>query len=458
MSDADELLTLIRRWLPTQRWYGGKGRAASVEITELARLTDDPDVTIWTARVRYEDGSDELYQLPLVIRDDPVDTLEHVLLGTIERDGRLGWVYDALHDKAVTQLWPEAIRANRHDGPLQFTLHVEPEAVPVGEQSLVLTAEQSNTSLMFGDLAILKVFRRIQPGINPDIEVHAALGRQGARHIARLLGSVQAELDEQPYALAMMQEFMTTATDGWDLAKASVRDLMAEADLHADEAGGDFAGEAQRLGAAVAEVHEDLAGAFGVTVAHPDMVRARVAEMQQRLERALRVVPELGQMADGLRDAYRQVAVDRASVPLQRIHGDLHLAQALRTAQRWVIIDFEGEPMATLEERRTPDNPLRDVAGMLRSFEYAGHHRVVEAGFDPQLAYRAGEWAQRNREAFCDGYAEASGHDPRNQATLLRAYEADKAVYEAVYEARNRPTWLPIPLASLNRLADQGAA
>jgi maltokinase len=121
-----------------------------------------------------------------------------------------------------------------------------------------------------------------------------------------------------------------------------------------------------------------------------------------------------------------------------------------------VLIDFEGEPMAAMASRREFDSPLRDVAGMLRSFEYAGHHRVIETGFDQQLNYRAGEWSTRNRNAFLTGYARAAGTDPREHAVLLRAFEADKAVYEAVYEARNRPSWLPIPLASLTRLATDG--
>jgi maltokinase len=459
MNDADELLPLIRLWLPSQRWFGGKGRTASVQIEALATLrAEPPQVTIWAAHVHYDDSTTETYQLPLVTRTEPNASLEHALVGSVFHDDEPRWVYDALHDKDVTQLWPAAIRAGRVDGVLHFERTAEPEAIPVDEPSLVLTAEQSNTSLMFGDTAILKVFRRLQPGINPDIEVHAALGARGGRHVARLLGSVRAELAGGSSALAMLQEYMTTATDGWDLAKASVRDLMAEADLHAEEAGGDFAGEAHRLGIAVAEVHQDLAAAFGVTTAAPDLVLARVAAMQARLDHALSVVPELTALAGGLRETYRQVVADGESLALQRIHGDLHLAQALRTAQRWVIIDFEGEPAASFAERRAPDSPLRDIAGMLRSFEYAGHHRVVEGGFDAQLAYRAGEWAQRNRTAFCEGYAEAAGADPREHAALLRAYEADKAVYEAVYEARNRPTWLPIPLASLHRLAEQGAA
>ncbi|HEY7045488.1 MAG TPA: aminoglycoside phosphotransferase, partial [Nocardioidaceae bacterium] len=162
---------------------------------------------------------------------------------------------------------------------------------------------------------------------------------------------------------------------------------------------------------------------------------------------------ELEPLAAGLRATYDAFAEAASEVSLQRIHGDLHLGQALRTSHRWVLIDFEGEPMADLDDRRRPDSTLRDIAGMLRSFEYAGHHRVVEAGYQPQLSYRASEWTQRNRDAFLAGYAEAADHDPREHEVPLRAFEADKAVYEAVYEARNRPAWLPIPLATLSRLA-----
>jgi maltokinase len=456
---ADDLAPLVERWLPTQRWFAGKGRKATVEVSPLAVLAEGPPpVEIWLAHLRYDDGGTEMYQLPLVTHSEPVDTLDHVLLGSFKTaDDEPAWIYDALHDKDVTAAWLDGVRTARSDGAVRFTRYVGADSVPRDVTSLALTGEQSNTSLMYGDRAILKVFRRLQPGVNPDIEIHAALGERGARHVARLLGSVESDYEGDTYALAMLQEFMTTATDGWELAKTSVRDLMAEADLHADEAGGDFAGEAHRLGAAIAETHADLADAFGTSVAGADDLHERAAAMRSRLDSALQVVPELADLADGLRLAYADLEQLSDHPALQRIHGDLHLGQALRTVHRWVIIDFEGEPMADLGARRRPDSPLRDIAGMLRSFEYAGHHRVIETGPDAQLNYRAGEWTERNRTAFCDGYAEAAGHDPREQDVLLRAFEADKAVYEAVYETRNRPSWLPIPLASLSRLADQEA-
>ena len=181
-------------------------------------------------------------------------------------------------------------------------------------------------------------------------------------------------------------------------------------------------------------------------------VARRAEGMRARLESALRTVGELSLFAEQLRAIYDDFEAQTEGLVLQRIHADLHLGQVLRTSHRWVVIDFEGEPMADIASRRLPDTPLRDVAGMLRSFEYAGHTRLVEIGADDQLAYRASEWSERNRAAFCEGYASVTGDDPRDQVAALRAYEADKAVYEAVYEARNRPAWLTIPLRSLSRL------
>jgi maltokinase len=452
----DDLQRLVRSWLPEQRWFAGKGRPLTTSMTSLA---EDGPLTVWIVTVHYQDEgpSPETYQLPLVTRDQPVHSLEHVLIGSIEVHDRPQWVYDALHDRDVTQWWLTGFRDERTTDTLRFRHGADPDLLPIGEASLALSGEQSNTSLVFGDQAILKVFRRLEPGLNPDIEIHHALTELGARHVARLLGDLEAEIDGEQVSLAMLQEFMTTATDGWELAKISVRDLMAEADLHAEEAGGDFAGEAERLGVAVAEVHADLANAFGSDVLSPDELQARADAMNARLDAALPVVPQLAEVEPALRSAFAAMAADGVKpVATQRIHGDLHLGQVLRTARRWVFLDFEGEPVKPLATRRAFDSPLRDVAGMLRSFDYAANHQVLDVDADWQHRYRSIEWSQRNRAAFCDGYAEAAGHDPRADDALLRAFEADKAVYEAVYEARHRPSWLGIPLASLSRLTAGG--
>ena len=336
-----------------------------------------------------------------------------------------------------------------------------PEDLPLDATSLVITGEQSNTSLVFDDAAILKVFRRVYAGPQPGHRGAPGAVRAGRRSPARgqaararrgPLGRPDGSLAEAD--LAMLQEYFRTATDGWELAKISVRDLYAEADLHASEVGGDFAGEAFRLGQATAEVHADLARALPTGVLGAAALAATAGQMERRLDAALAAVPELADYAAGLREAFRALGAHEPGVPVQRVHGDYHLGQVLRTSHRWVVLDFEGEPAKPLSERTGLDSPVRDLAGMLRSFDYAARHLLADHPFEPHLAYRADEWATRNRDAFLDGYVEAGGPDPREDPVLLRAYEADKAVYEAVYEARNRPSWLPIPLASLARLTE----
>jgi maltokinase len=452
--DTAEVTRVLSEWLGQQRWYAGKSRDGAIEARLLATLANAPHpVQLWVADVRYSDRT-EHYQVPLVFRSEAGEQLEHALVGSVidTESGHPIELYDALHDKEVTSLWLQAIADQRHIDGVDFVLVGQPDQIPLTAHSLALTSEQSNTSLVYGDAAIMKVFRRIEPGLNPDIEIHAELGRLGGRHIAQLLGHVTAEIDEAPWSLAMLQEFMTTATDGWQLATISVRDLMAEADLHAEEAGGDFAAEAHRLGVSTAEVHADLAAAFGKAELTGDDLDDRAGAMNARLDAALAEVPALAEVADGLRQAYAELAA-AAPITAQRVHGDLHLGQVLRTVHRWIFLDFEGEPAKTISERRELDSPMRDVAGMLRSFDYAARHQLVDIGGTPQSEFRATEWAERNRSAFCAGYTEGGGQDPDEAAVLLRAFEADKAVYEAVYEARSRPNWLPIPLASLHRLA-----
>jgi maltokinase len=456
--EASDVARVLADWLGQQRWFAGKSRTHTVQARLLATLTDKPyPVQIWLADVHYADGV-EHYQVPLVLRSETAEHLVHVFVGAVNDldGGHPVQLYDALHDKEVTGYWLQSIADQAVVDGVSFVCTAPVEDIPVTETSLALTAEQSNTSLVFGDTAIMKVFRRLEPGLNPDIEIHAELGRLGGRHLARLLGYATADVDGQPWSLAMLQEFMTTATDGWQLATNSVRDLMAEADLHAEEAGGDFAAEAHRLGVATAEVHADLATAFPTFQLSRADLAARAMAMGARLDAALVEVPELAEMEAGLRAAYADFAELDRPVSAQRVHGDLHLGQVLRTSHRWVLLDFEGEPAKTIADRQAADSPIRDVAGMLRSFDYAARHQLIDIGSTPQSEFRANEWAVRNREAFCSGYAEGGGADPAGSAVLLRAFEADKAVYEAVYEARNRPHWLPIPLASLHRLAQTG--
>jgi maltokinase len=272
--------------------------------------------------------------------------------------------------------------------------------------------------------------------------------------------------------LAILSRYLRAASDGWSLAATSVRDLYAQPGTRAAEAGGDFAGEAHRLGTATAELHRDLVTAFGSERWPAGAAGGLAGPMRHRLEVALAAVPALREYEGLLTRAYDELAGLSEPLLVQRIHGDYHLGQVLRTQTGWVVLDFEGEPAVPLATRRALSSPLRDVAGMLRSFDYAARHQLLGNPERASLELLARDWVRRSREAFCAGYAEASlagntpygearGADPRDCAVLLRAFELDKAVYEVMYEARNRPSWLPIPLDSLAALPviapDRGA-
>ncbi|MCW2499116.1 MAG: aminoglycoside phosphotransferase [Frankiales bacterium] len=439
---------LLRDWLPRQRWFGGKGRPIT-EVTETASalLQDaDPVVRLAVVHVAYADGDAEDYQLLLGSTKEAVDQrLEHSVIGDV--NGAL--LYDAVHDPVATGVLLEHLAAGDRVDGLTFTndVPIDPTLPP-----RVLGGEQSNTSVVYGDTVILKLFRRLQPGANPDIEVTKALADAGSTHVAQPLAWVDGTVEGETTTLGLLQPFLRHSAEGWAMATASVRDLFAEGDLHADEVGGDFAAESERLGLATGEVHQLMAQTLPSAVAGPEESRQTAQQLHERLDAALAVVPELAAHAAGLRAVYDQIADRTEPVPVQRVHGDYHLGQVLRTQEGWVLLDFEGEPARPLQERRALMSPLRDVAGMLRSFDYAAQHLLAENPDQRHLAYRAAEWAERNREAFCDGYARAVGADPRDEAALLRAFELDKAVYEVVYEARNRPTWLDIPLGSIARL------
>jgi maltokinase len=457
MTLAEELPELLPEWLPKQRWFAAKGRQVrSVAIAAVTPLRTDgePLLDHLLLAVDFADDSPvQHYQLLVARREHLRGELEHVVIGAV---GGLV-AYDGLWDTAVTKWVLDAIRTGRTAGEIRFV--PEPGAeIAEGVPGRVLGVEQSNTSVSWGEQSILKLFRRVQPGVNPDLELHRALRSVGSTDVAALQGAIEGVLHGKPVTLAMLQDFAANSADGWAMAQASVRDLLAEGDLRADEVGGDFAAEASRLGETVAVVHAELREALATGEADP---RALATAWHDRLSASVAEVPALAEHAEPIHAIYDAVAALPAPLSTQRVHGDLHLGQTLRTPRGWLVIDFEGEPAAPLAERVRPDSALRDVAGMLRSFDYAAFHQLsqweptdhwTDPDHDSQLMWRAREWAERNRSAFCDGYAQGAGADPREQTVLLRAFELDKAVYEVVYESRFRPAWAAIPLASISRL------
>ncbi|MCU1607359.1 MAG: putative trehalose biosynthesis protein [Modestobacter sp.] len=449
------LTDILADWIPNQRWFGGKGRQWA-GVTEESFFLDQahPALSVHRVRITYTDGATETYLVPLSWRDAPADELSSAFVGAVPGSHGENYAYDAMRDRESTVPWLTHLVAASTVGPMHF--HPAGVAyIPEGVPGDVISTEQSNTSLVYGESAILKLFRRLEPGLNPDVEVHEALRGTGNPHIAPLLGHVQIDDPDpaqEPATVAMLQTFVPNASDGWRLATSSVRDLYAEGDLHADEVGGDFAGESERLGEATASVHADLARVLPAKPADRSWYTGAAEQMAARLDAAIEIVPDLAGHAVPLRELYAAAAASEEPVVRQRVHGDLHLGQVLRTTTGWIVLDFEGEPARPLAARRELDTPLRDVAGMLRSFDYAARHMLVEQPGDPQRAYRAQEWAERNRDAFLTGYSTAGGTELDPASPLLRALEADKAVYECVYEARNRPHWLMIPLQSVARL------
>jgi maltokinase len=446
------LTDLLIEWLPRQRWFAGKGRELqSVLVHDAIELTDVVRHVI--IEVRYATGGPEHYQVPVtqLAEVDPDRGYARIAPRSVAEGGDPGgppYYYDALHEPDGTAAIYDLIRHSRSVGHLKGGAATELEeltGLPVG-------ADQSNTSLVYGDAYILKAFRRVSPGVNPDLELTRVLAEAGSSHVAAPVGWIEGELNGEPTTFAVCSQFLKTGTEGWKLALASVRDLFAEGDLHADEVGGDFAGESERLGAATAEVHALLAERLPSRPATTDELRDSSARMLEQLDGALEVVPELNPFAGALRDVFTALPDCSEPVIAQRIHGDYHLGQVLRVDSGWVMLDFEGEPARPLPERVRPASPLRDIAGMLRSFDYASRFLLQDRLDTANLAYRAEEWAQRNRSAFCDGYAHAAGADPRDSDQLLRTFELDKAVYEVLYEARHRPSWVTIPLSAIERL------
>jgi len=444
----------LMRAVTGTRWFAGKGRRAEYRtFTPLPWLdggtgpdagagtpdgTDGagPRVRLGVLEVGYPDeGAVEVYQLALSYRRSPVADLA---AAELFRDGD-DTVYDAAQDPEAASVLLAALLESREvadeTGRVRFHLR-DAGALRADLVPQVFRGQQSNTSVMYGDVAMLKLFRRLELGRNLDVQVHAALGDAGVADVADLYGWVEATWTSDGEVLgadlAMCVEKLADAEDGWDLALTTLRD--GGADGRADG----FAGHADALGRALALTHAALRDAFGTT----DVPGATTgATMRQRLDAAAAVAPALDPWVTGLRNRFG--ALEGVDLDTQRVHGDFHLGQTLHTPSGWKIIDFEGEPAKTLAERVAPDAVWRDVAGMMRSFDYAA---ATVPGENAQA------WRDACREAFLTGYTDGRGLGPDDEG-LLAAYEADKAVYEVVYEVRNRPDWVEIPLSALAALA-----
>jgi maltokinase len=432
---------LLREWLPRQRWFAGKGRPVTgfslVAATELLPPTAKQGLYHLLVRAHQPLALDasphpgDCYQLLIGVREALPPRLAPALIGHVDEGPLTGYTaYEALYDPRPAELLLEALRTRARIGGLRFERNPDQE-IRDGLVPRVMTAEQSNSSIVYGDTFILKLLRRIVPGTNPDLELPLALAREGCPRVPAPTGWLRAELAGESYVLGVLQPFVQGASDGWELA---LRELAK---------GEDFGAEAHSLGRATAEVHTALARALPTVALGHAQLQLLVDGMIERLEAAVQAVPALRPYAPGLHSAFTalaDLAAEGRTWTAQRIHGDLHLGQCLRSpAGQWSLIDFEGEPSKPLAERRLPQPPARDIAGMLRSFDYAAHSTDLPVP----------GWAEACRAAYCSGYAEVSGVDPRTDPVLLRAYETDKAIYEVVYEARHRPDWLPVPMAAI---------
>ncbi len=443
MIDVPGLVPAIASWMPRQRWYSGHSEPESVTVIDqeirgdrfplLVRLLIEADANVYQVIVGVR-GRDEH---PEFLRGH-----EQAFIADTSTHQGDAIAYDAVHDPELALVILDAVAPHEK-----------------AERARLMGAEQSNSSIVYDERIILKVFRRIQRGHNPEVEVTEALAAQGFTCVARPLATLRV----RDFDLALLQPFLAGAVEGWALALTSLRDLFGLNDtasipvINLDEpppgppdpsqAGGDFAAEAERLGIVTAELHLAMAEAFGQRPADPWAWAEDIGAQVLRVSDASLDPGAVRRVLDDLR------AVSDAGAAI-RVHGDYHLGQVLRTDAGWFVLDFEGEPARPLEERRRPSSPLRDVAGMLRSLHYASMVALSDRD-DVELAQA---WEARNRQAFLDGYlAEAKRgsilpSDEQSLEAVLRAFELEKAVYELAYEESYRPQWRHIPRAALARL------
>jgi maltokinase len=438
----------LLHWLREQRWFASKSQALSgLEVVEEAAIDDQLSLAV--VQVQFATGAHELYQLLMTQdeADDDVDVLAepqhaHRLLAAIDQareiDGRRGRFYFRHVDHGVA-----AAAATPTDA----------DAEPVRPMG----AEQSNSSVVFGERLALKLFRKLEPGINPELEMLRFLTAHEYPNIAPLYGWYEYEGDTLAATLAVAQKFIVGGIDGWELA---LEEIPAAPDS--------FLERITELGSATARLHSALATDAGDPAFSPqdpssEFLNLLKATLDEQLERVFGHLPDDDPSVAPIVGLEQEVR-ERITLPSQgpiggksiRIHGDYHLGQTLYTEDDWTLLDFEGEPARALNARRQKRSPLRDVASMLRSFSYATSAVGLKRGLQAPAGFEA-----RARRAFLDAYF--AGVDPAllptgeaQVAGLLATFELEKALYELQYELDNRPDWVAIPVAGILRIVESG--
>jgi maltokinase len=446
---------VLQKWVVGQRWFGAKGRSVSaLEVLQGVPLRDEePLLILALIAARYPAGTHDLYQLPIGIRhsDEGWDK------GVIAKVGN--WtLYDGLTDPDLAR---ELLRRMREESvaraggsTLTFRWREGPELN--GGEVRPMGVEQSNSSMVFGDALVLKSFRRLEPGINPELELLHFLDRHGFENIAPLAGWYEYEGRLVESTLGILQQYLKDARDGWALAvepDGEDPDKLIE--------------QLVDLGEVTGRMHSVLGSDASDTAFAPEeptdeTLALITATVDEDIERIFKNLPQddegpVGTIAGRGQDVRERLGqLSRIGVGGRVIctHGDYHLGQVMLTERGWVVLDFEGEPARTLPERRQKRSPLRDVAGMLRSFSY-----VAAAGDILGTREMPEDWESRARAAFLEGYfreVDPALLPPGQESTekLLSVFELEKAVYELNYEINNRPDWVGIPVASILRLLE----
>ena len=432
-------------WVTQQRWFGAKSRpvAHAQVLDRVALRTTEPEFGIALVEIRYETGAHDIYQLLYARHEDTVDGLDDPALA---RE-----LVSAMRSGLTLQGEEGIVELRSVEGVAGLGRELL-DARPVG-------AEQSNTSVVFDDELILKLFRRLEPGINPELEMLRFLTEHAFDQIPALGGWYQYSGGPLAATLGILQQFVANGVDGWELALDELSRTPES-----------FLGRLHRLGEVTGEMHTVLGSdqsdpAFCPETPSVETLGLLTATVDEEIERVFLDLPEdderlapLHGRGEEVRELLRMLAHAASGGKIIRTHGDYHLGQTLWAQSDWVILDFEGEPARSVAERRRKRSPLRDVAGMLRSFAYVASAASLVRGVEVPES-----WEEQARQQFLDGYFATVDHSllPPGQSAierLLAVFELEKAVYELRYELDNRPDWVEIPVAGIQRLIEQAAA